>query len=208
MLFLIGCNGFISNEYVAFVSRNTESEEIHNNIPTNMIRRVVESINSGNSIGKAFRSVYNTTVASIVPEDRSVVKVKFGLLDIFGPPETTLRDLIEEPKVIIQPNINSGQEYIIEIPKGKFSVDFIIKNVGKIDVNYSFNKSDIIGIDPIVGVIPVGNETKINLKVLNKSTINIQSNDDIETTLKPKSTKIYFKSNAGDKELLVKYWDI
>jgi len=113
--------------------------------------------------------------------------------------------LIEEPRAVIESESKADSEYTITIPKGKFEVDFLIKNIGKVDINYSFDKSELVDITPISGMIPVANETKIHLKILDHSDINIQSKDDINNNLKPKSAKIYFKSNAGDKELIIKY---
>jgi hypothetical protein len=123
---------------------------------------------------------------------------------VYGDPAKTLEDTIEQPRAkIITDNLKD--EYIINIPKGKFEIDFIIKNIGKLDVTYSFDKSDIIEISPISGIIPINNETKIHLKALEHLNINAQSSEEINNNLKPKSAKIYFKSNAGDKELTVKY---
>ncbi|MDD4762092.1 MAG: hypothetical protein PHZ25_03675 [Candidatus Pacebacteria bacterium] len=95
----------------------------------------------------------------------------------------------------------------IEIPKNKTEVEFVIKNIGKLDVTYSFDENNQVEITPISGIIPVNNEVKIKIKIKNISDI-FPMSDDIQSTLKQKSTKIYFKSNAGDKEILVTYYDI
>jgi hypothetical protein len=72
-------------------------------------------------------------------------------------------------------------------------------------VNYSFDNSDILEIDPKVGTILINGEVKIKLKILDILPIQYQVNDQTQTVLKQKTTKIYFKSNAGDKEITVTY---
>jgi len=200
MTFVTGCKNFDSNDYASLISRDVGT---YFEMP--MHTYIVNNIYSGSSLGKAFRDGYDLALSQINPnDDFNSAKIGYGLYDVYGAPDTTLEDIIGNPKAIIQPNSKEDEKYIIEIPKGKFAVDFVIKNIGKVDVNYSFDKSNEFEIAPISGNILVDSETKINLKVLDKK-IDIQSTDNINNNLKPKTGKIYFKSNAGDKELTIKY---
>jgi len=123
---------------------------------------------------------------------------------IYGDPAKSLKDTIEQPKAEITPN-KISDESKIEIPMNKTEVEFLIKNIGKVNINYSFDKNNVIDISPITGNIPVESETKIKLKISNNLPITYQSTDKIQSSPKQKSTKIYFKSNAGNKEITVTY---
>jgi hypothetical protein len=201
MSIVMGTNNFVSRDYVTFSSNYDNTVDYF--MP--MVNQTLSSINNNIPIAKAYRQAYDSFVSNLDPIYRHITHISPGTFRVYGPPETTLRDLIEEPKAVIQPDATFGEEYVIEIPKGKSSIDFIIRNIGKVDINYAFDKSNVVEISPISGNILVGQDSKINLKVLNMPVMEIQSQDDIDTTLKPKSAKIYFKSNAGDRELLVKY---
>ncbi len=203
MVIVMGTNNFIDKDYVTFASNYEGDTEFF--MP--MVNQTVSSIYNNIPIAKAYRSAYDSFVSNLDPEYRHISGIPPGTFRMYGPPETTLNNLIEEPRVAIQPNSKGEGEYVVEIPKGKFEVDFVIKNIGKVDINYSFDKSNKFEITPIAGNILVNNEIKINLKVLSRS-VDIQLADNIENNLKLKTGKIYFKSNAGDKELIVKYWDI
>jgi len=202
MSVVVGVRNFLGNDYVTFTSDYEYGVDYLDSI----LNQAMNSVINGVSLGRAYRMAYDSFVAALEPEYKHIKKVPPGSFRIYGPPETTLKDLIEEGKVEI--DSKQVENYLIEIPKGKFETYFILKNVGKIDVNYSFDKNNEIEIDPISGNIPVSQEQKINLKVLNSKSINLQSNEDINTTLKLRTTKIYFKSNAGDKEITIKYWGI
>jgi hypothetical protein len=168
----------------------------------NMHQSVLATFAEGSTIGDA---VYASRVnfAKYTMPDGEEIKAEALMYRLIGDPTLTIEDLYKSSKVDVQPESKNSDK--IEIPLDKTEIKFLIKNIGKTEVNYSFDKNNTIEISPLTGVIPVGNETAITLKILNTLPITYQSTDKIQSTPKQKSTKIYFKSNAGDKEITVTY---
>jgi hypothetical protein len=123
---------------------------------------------------------------------------------LMGDPTLTIEDLYKDSKVDVQPESKNSDR--IEIPIGKSEIEFLIKNIGKVDVNYSFDKNSVLEISPIAGLILINNEVKVKLKILGGLPINYQSSDKSQSSPKQRTTKIYFKSDAGDREITVVYW--
>ncbi|MDD3156480.1 MAG: hypothetical protein PHP14_03730 [Candidatus Pacebacteria bacterium] len=171
-----------------------------------VINQTVNLTNGGIPIGKAYREAYDNFLNALNPEYKYIQKVPPGTFRIYGPPETTLKNIVETPNVNIRPETSSSNQiHTIKIPKGKFETSFILKNIGKVDVNYSFDNNNYIDISPISGTLSPSQEQKITLKVSNNRVNSIETSSNIQSNLKPKSTTLYFKSNAGNKDLSVIY---
>jgi hypothetical protein len=202
MVFAIGLKDYNENNYVSFTSNH--DNEINTFMP--LLTQTVLLINNGLSIGEAYRYSYDNYLNNLDPEYKHITKVTPGTFRIYGPPETTLKNIIETPNVNIRPDSSSSNQIkTIKIPKGKTETSFILKNIGKVSVNYSFDNNNYIDISPISGVLSPSQEHKITLKISNNQINNIETNNDIQSILKLKSTTLYFKSNAGNKELPVIY---
>jgi len=163
---------------------------------------LLASFTEGDTIGDAVYAS-RANFAKYTMPDGDEIKPEALKYRLIGDPTLTIKDLYGSPEVDVQPEGKDSDK--IEIPINKNEIEFLIKNIGKVEVNYSFEKSKVLEITPIAGNIPVSNEVKVKLKILNELPITYQSSDKIQSSPKQKSTKIYFKSNAGDKEITVIY---
>jgi len=170
------------------------------------IRFFAEEILAGKTTSEALWNMGSKSINTFGFEyDTNSISMKWHGA-IYGDPAKALKDTIEQPRAEITPG-EIVDEAKIEIPIGKTEIEFLIKNIGKVEITYSFEKNDILEITPITGNIPVEAEEKIKIKISNNLPITYQK-DDIQSTPKRKSAKIYFKSNAGDKEITVIYWGV
>jgi len=162
-------------------------------------RIISEAILSNVPISKAVFDCYHKYKEKF-PADPHPNEMFATRFYVRGDPTISISDLLPKAKFQIIPETiqDSG---IIEIPLPENSLEFSIKNIGKVEVDFQFAEVDQIGVEPISGKLKADEEIKIKVFIKPKKIPDLKPLN----TLKKKCDILLFKSNAGDKVLLVKW---
>ena len=161
----------------------------------------MSSLIEGKSIGQAVYEGYDSFFQEFGEElypESLVIFHTFAQMIIYGPPETTIFDLAEKAKIVIEPKeIQDSSEIIIPFKQTEYA--FTIRNTGSAALHFIVEHDQtLLNVTPVENIIEAGQEQKVLLRINRKQI-------PMNTSPKHKFSLIHIKTNAVNLTLLIKW---